>query len=119
MRRSLGGSARWRYDPYEERLFCEDAEGRHEVALSPQQHRLVAFMAERNRAAGDKPVLCGREELIQAVWGDEPDHTPQDLAYLVHQLRGRLAVAAPTCFVMAWTRPSTFGEAAPRRAALR
>jgi transcriptional regulator GlxA family with amidase domain len=28
--------------------------------------------------------------------------------------RGGMAVA-PTCFVMAWTRPSSFGEARPRR----
>ena len=86
--------ARWLYDPFEERLFREDASGRHEVPLSPQQHRLVAFMAERNRLSGDKQVLCGREELIQAVWGDEQGHTPQDLAYLVHQLRSRLGGAA-------------------------
>ena len=86
--------ARWLYDPFEERLFREDASGRHEVPLSPQQHRLVAFMAERNRLSGDKHVLCGREELIQAVWGDEQGHTPQDLAYLVHQLRARLGGGA-------------------------
>ena len=86
--------ARWLYDPFEERLFREDASGRHEVPLSPQQHRLVAFMAERNRRGGDKQVLCGREELIQAVWGDEQGHTPQDLAYLVHQLRARLGGGA-------------------------
>ena len=48
-------------------------------------------MAERNRAEGGASVLCDRAELIAAVWGDEPDHGPQDLAYLVHQLRGRLA----------------------------
>ena len=86
--------ARWLYDPFEERLFREDASGRHEVPLSPQQHRLVAFMAERNRLSGDKQVVCGREELIQAVWGDEQGHTPQDLAYLVHQLRARLGGGA-------------------------
>src|SRR5437016_2053496 len=47
-------------------------------------------MAERNRAEAGASVLCDRVELIAAVWGDEPDHGPQDLAYLVHQLRGRL-----------------------------
>ena len=47
-------------------------------------------MVERNQRAGGKPALCEREELIGAVWGVEPDHSPQDLAYLVHQLRGRL-----------------------------
>ena len=86
--------ARWLYDPVEARLFREDATGRREVPLSPQQHRLVTFMAARNRISGGRPVVCGREELIQAVWGDEEGHTPQDLAYLVHQLRSRLGVSA-------------------------
>jgi DNA-binding winged helix-turn-helix (wHTH) protein len=85
----------WVYDPVEDRLFRDGRDGREEVPLSPQQHRLVAHMAERNRAGGGKSVLCEREELIAAVWGDEPGHGPQDLAYLVHQLRGRLA-ADPT-----------------------
>ena len=31
--------------------------------------------------------------------------------------RGRMA-AVPTCFMMAWTRPSSFGEAAPVAAAV-
>ena len=61
------------------------------MPLSPEQHRLVAYMAQRNRAEAGRSVLCGREELISAIWGDEPGHGPQDLAYVVHQLRGRLA----------------------------
>jgi len=81
---------RWVYDAVEARLFRERQRGRDEVPLSRQQHRLVAFMVERNQRAGGKPALCERDELIGAVWGDEPDHSPQDLAYLVHQLRGRL-----------------------------
>jgi AraC-like DNA-binding protein len=32
----------------------------------------------------------------------------------VFRMRGSLA-AVPTCFVMAWTRPSSFGEARPAR----
>jgi DNA-binding winged helix-turn-helix (wHTH) protein len=82
---------RWLYDQVEDRLYFDHGGARAEIALSAQQHRLVSYMAQRNRVAGDgKPVLCGREELIGAVWGDEPNHGPQDLAYLVHQLRARL-----------------------------
>ena len=84
-------AVRWLYDEVEERLFRERDGAREQLPLSPQQHRLVSFMADRNHLAGDgKPVLCTREELITAVWGDEPDHGPQDLAYLIHQLRARL-----------------------------
>jgi len=81
----------WFYDPVEDRLLRQGRGGREEVLLTPLQHRLVAYMGERNRAEGGAPVLCDRAELIAAVWGDEPDHGPQDLAYLVHQLRARLA----------------------------
>src|SRR5207302_304104 len=90
----MEASVRWLYDEVEERLFRERDGAREQLQLSPQQHRLVSFMADRNRLAGDgKPVLCTREELIAAVWGDEPDHGPQDLAYLIHQLRTRLGEA--------------------------
>ena len=81
----------WFYDPVEDRLLRQGRDGREETPLTPLQHRLVAYMAERNRAEGGASVLCDRAELIAAVWGDEPDHGPQDLAYLVHQLRSRLA----------------------------
>jgi DNA-binding winged helix-turn-helix (wHTH) protein len=83
-------SGRWLYDPVEDRLFVQSDGQRHEVSLSPQQHRLVAYMAARNRAEAGRPVLCERKELIAAVWAHESDHGPQDLAYLVHQLRGRV-----------------------------
>jgi DNA-binding winged helix-turn-helix (wHTH) protein len=91
----------WIYDAAEDRLCCESNGKRTVVSLSPQQHRLVAYMASRNREAPGKAVLCTREELIQAVWADEPDHPPQDLAYLVHQLRARLGpgAAAPPLIV--------------------
>ena len=69
----------WIYDAAEDRLCSESNGDRTTVSLSPQQHRLVAYMAARNREARGKSVLCTREELIQAVWADEPDHLPQDL----------------------------------------
>ena len=88
--------ARWVYDPAEQRLYLEGDTERREVTLSPQQHRLMAYMAQRNRAEAGKAVLCGREELISAIWGDEPGRSSQDLAYVVHQLRVRLAVGPPS-----------------------
>jgi hypothetical protein len=47
-------------------------------------------MAERNHASNGRPALCTHEELIHVVWGDEPGHGPQDLAYVIHQLRRRV-----------------------------
>jgi hypothetical protein len=42
----------WIYDPVEDRLLRQGRGGRDEVPLTPLQHRLVGYMAERNRAEG-------------------------------------------------------------------
>lgn len=82
--------ARWIYDSAAGRLILDNDGDQHEVSLSPQQHRLIAYMAQRNAADGGAAVLCQREEMISAIWADEPNHGPQDLAYVVHQLRARV-----------------------------
>jgi hypothetical protein len=77
------------YDAGAARLFLvRDAE-RHEIQVRAQAHRLVRHMAEQNAAAGS-PALCTHEELMRAVWGDEPMHTRMELAKLVWELRRRL-----------------------------
>lgn len=78
------------YDRSGARLVLVQGEGRHEIRLRPQGHRLVAFMAERNAAAGGVPVLCPHDELMRAVWGDEPMHNRLELARLVWELRREL-----------------------------
>jgi len=47
-------------------------------------------MVERNAAAGGVPVLCTHDELMRAVWADEPMHTREELAKLVWELRKKL-----------------------------
>ena len=47
-------------------------------------------MAERNAAIGGAPALCTHEELMHAVWADEPMHTRTELARLVWELRRQL-----------------------------
>lgn len=79
-----------RYDADEARLVLVDGGEEHELAIRAQAHRLVRHMAERNRAAGGSPVLCTHEELMQAVWDEEPMHTREELAKLVWELRKKL-----------------------------
>jgi DNA-binding winged helix-turn-helix (wHTH) protein len=79
------------YDARGGRLVAVTSAGRHEIQVRPQVHRLVGFMAERNAAsAGAGPVLCSHDELMHAVWGDEPMHTRTELARLVWELRREL-----------------------------
>jgi DNA-binding winged helix-turn-helix (wHTH) protein len=78
------------YDAEAARLVLRQENGRHEIHLRPQGHRLVRHMAERNAAAAGTPVLCDHDELMHAVWQDEPMHTRLELARLVWELRREL-----------------------------
>ena len=78
------------YDAQAARLVLRRGSARHEIHLRPQGHRLVRHMADRNAEAGGTPVLCEHDELMQAVWGDEPMHTRLELARLVWELRREL-----------------------------
>ena len=78
------------YDIHGGRLVVVTSAGRHEIQVRPQVHMLVRFMAERNAASAGTPVLCSNDELMNAVWGDEPMHTHTELARLVWELRREL-----------------------------
>jgi hypothetical protein len=78
------------YDANEARLVLVRDGERHEIPIRAQAHRLVRFMAERNAAGGGAPALCTHDELMHAVWADEPMHTREELAKLVWELRKKL-----------------------------
>lgn len=78
------------YDEAEARCFLVQRNARHEISLRPQVHRLVRYMADRNAAAGGTPVLCSHDELIAAVWADEPMHTREELNKLIWDIRKKL-----------------------------
>jgi hypothetical protein len=78
------------YDPNQARLLLVMAGERHEIPIRAQAHRLVRHMVERNQAAGGEPALCTHDELMQAVWADEPMHSREELAKLVWELRKKL-----------------------------
>jgi DNA-binding winged helix-turn-helix (wHTH) protein len=78
------------YDANEARLLLVRNGERHEISVRAQAHRLVRYMAERNAAGGGTPALCTHDELMHAVWADEPMHTREELAKLVWELRKKL-----------------------------
>ena len=47
-------------------------------------------MSVRNDELGGAPALCTHDELMHAVWADEPTHTREELAKLVWELRKKL-----------------------------
>jgi hypothetical protein len=79
-----------RYEVAQARLVLVRGGERHEIPIRAQAHRLVRYMAERNVDSGGSPALCTHEELMQAVWADEPMHSREELAKLVWELRRKL-----------------------------
>jgi len=79
-----------RYDADAARLVLVKGDQEHELPIRAQAHKLVRHMVERNAAAGGSPVLCTHDELMRAVWEDEPMHTREELAKLVWELRKKL-----------------------------
>jgi DNA-binding winged helix-turn-helix (wHTH) protein len=88
------------YDVHGGRLIVVTSAGRHEIHVRPQVHRLVRFMVERNAASAGAPALCSNDELMNAVWGDEPMHTHAELARLVWELRRALEPLGATDVVV-------------------
>lgn len=84
-------AARLEYDWVQAKLFRIAGAQREEVPeLRPQVHRLLRYLLKRNRGNDDAPVLCSHDELIEAVWQDEPLHTREELHGLIHELRQRV-----------------------------
>ena len=78
------------YEEGQARLVLVRGAERQEIQVRAQAHRLVRHMSERNDAISGGPALCTHEELIRAVWSEEPLHTRAELAKLVWELRRAL-----------------------------
>jgi DNA-binding winged helix-turn-helix (wHTH) protein len=79
-----------RYDADQSRLVLVRGAERQDIEIRAQAHLLIRYMAERNRTIGGAPALCTHDELMHAVWQDEPMHTRTELAKLVWELRKKL-----------------------------
>jgi DNA-binding response OmpR family regulator len=73
------------------RLYRIEHGHRQEIGpLRPQEHKLIRYMAQRNRANDGEPVLCTFEELINAIWDGDNVAPDADLAHLIWQLRKKI-----------------------------
>ena len=79
------------YDWIQARLFRVDGPHRQEIHdLRPQEHKLIRYMDQRNRANDNVPVMCTYEELLGAIWGEELHHTETEVNHLIWELRKKL-----------------------------
>jgi DNA-binding winged helix-turn-helix (wHTH) protein len=82
------------YDWIQARLLRIEGSHREEIRLRPQEHKLIRYMEQRNRANGNIPVMCTYDELINAVWGDEIGHTESEINHLIYGLRQKIEIDA-------------------------
>lgn len=79
------------YDWIQAKLFRIEGPLRQEIQdLRPQEHKLIRYMDQRNRANGNVPVMCAYEELMAGLWGEEPEHLESEINRLVWELRQKL-----------------------------
>jgi DNA-binding winged helix-turn-helix (wHTH) protein len=79
------------YDWLQAKLFRIENGNRQEISnLRPQEHKLIRYMDQRNRANGNMPVMCTFEELQAALWGDEVLHTEAEINYVIFGLRKKI-----------------------------
>lgn len=80
-----------KYDWIQAKLFRVNGTHRQEISdLRPQEHKLIRYMDQRNRANGRVPVMCSYEELIEAVWGRDASQTDNEIVHLVWELRRKI-----------------------------
>lgn len=82
------------YDWVQAKLYRFDGRTRQEInGLRPQEHKLIRYMDQRNRANDYVPVMCTYDELITAIWGDDAyGHTEADVNRLAWELRQKIEI---------------------------
>lgn len=78
------------YSLSQQKLFKVTRQQRMEVKLSPQEHNLVHYMAQRCFENNCQPLVCGYEELIQAIWEEAFGHVPNEINRLVWSIREKI-----------------------------
>lgn len=80
-----------KYDWIQAKLFRFDGVNLQEISdLRPQEHKLIRYMDQRNRSNGWVPVMCGYEELIEAIWGQDAEQTETEVTHIVWELRRKI-----------------------------
>ena len=84
---STAAKSSWLFKVSQETLFKVENGTREPIHVRPQVRKMVKHLVGRNLANEQVPVLCTREELIGAVWGEEFGSHDQDLDRLAMEIR--------------------------------
>ncbi|NEQ79300.1 MAG: FHA domain-containing protein [Moorea sp. SIO2I5] len=80
------------YSLSQERLFQVSRLGSKEIALRPNERKLIHYISQRNMENDGAPIVCGYEELIGAVWLERYGRTNTDINNLVWHIRQKIEV---------------------------
>jgi hypothetical protein len=78
------------YDLSQQRLFKVTRQRQSEIKLSPQERKLIHYMAQRNQNNNGQPTVCGYEELIKAIWQEPYERISDDITHLVWRIRAEI-----------------------------
>ena len=78
------------YSLSQEKLFGITREVREEIKLSPQERKLIHYMAQQNYQNKNQPVMCEYEELIKVIWPESFGHTNSEISHLIWAIRNKI-----------------------------
>ena len=78
------------YSLSQEKLFRNTSRNQEEINLTPQERRLIHYMAQCNHKNRDEPVICSYEELLQASWLEKFGHTNAEVNRLIWSIRNKI-----------------------------
>ena len=90
--RLIKGEQYIEYDWVQAKLFIINGSIRSEIkGLSPQEHKLLRYMDQRNKNNNNVSVMCTYEELISAIWDEFSEtRTKNDVNHLIWGLRKKI-----------------------------
>ena len=78
------------YSFTQEKLFRKTSRNREEIKLTPQERRLINYMAQRNYNNNNESVMCSYEELLQVIWSEKFGHTNAEVNRLIWSIRNKI-----------------------------
>ena len=80
------------YDWIQAKLFLYENNQKNEIhGLSPQEHKLIRFMQQKNINNNNTAVMCSYNEIIEAVWDEmKISRSKNDVNHLIAGLRKKI-----------------------------
>ncbi len=82
------------YDWVQAKLYIFKEKSKIEIkGLTPQEHKLIRFMQQKNINNGNTAVMCSYDEIFEAIWDELKDtKSKNDVNHLIACLRKKIEV---------------------------